>query len=591
MSADPRTERLARRIAELYASDQQFAAARPDETITAQLAQPDLRLFDLVRLVMEGYADRPALGQRATRRTPDPATGRARPELLPYFETITYRQAWDRAGALADAMASSGVGAGHRVCVLGFSSIDYATIELALVRLGAVAVPLQTSAPVSVLQPIVAETEPTVIAASVDDLPTAVRLVTGHSPALLLVFDHDPEIDDHREALASARSLMAEAGSRVAVTTVSDLVERGNAHQAAAAVVSDDDPLSLLIYTSGTTGTPKGAMYSERLVMNLWRGAIMAALAHDVPPPTITLNFLPMSHGAGRGALFGTLGSGGTAYFAASRDLSSLLEDLALVRPTQLSFVPRIWEMLFQEFQSTVQRRAGEGVDRTTLEAAVMAEHRQSIVGGRYTAAMSGSAPISAELKTFAEAYLDLHLADGYGATETGVVTVDGHVRRPPVLAYKLADIPELGYFRTDRPHPRGELLIKSSAMFAGYYRQPDATATMYDDDGFYRTGDVVAEAGPDRLVYVDRRYNVLKLSQGEFVTVAKLETVFADGPVVENIYVRQQRALLPSRRRGADRKCARQHRGGFGGPQVARPQLLAACREDGRSAVLRDPT
>ncbi len=60
----------------------------------------------------------------------------------------------------------------------------------------------------------------------------------------------------------------------------------------------------------------------------------------------------------------------------------------------------------------------------------------------------------------------------------------------------------------------------------------------MFDADGFYRTGDIVAEVGPDQLVYLDRRNNVLKLSQGEFVTVSKLEAVFGGSPLVRQIYV-----------------------------------------------------
>ena len=60
----------------------------------------------------------------------------------------------------------------------------------------------------------------------------------------------------------------------------------------------------------------------------------------------------------------------------------------------------------------------------------------------------------------------------------------------------------------------------------------------MFDADGYYRTGDIVAEVGPDHLTYLDRRNNVLKLSQGEFVTVAKLETVFGDSPLVRQIFV-----------------------------------------------------
>ena len=83
MSTDPREERLARRIADLYATDPQFADARPIEAVSAAVERPGLRLQQIVRTVMEGYAERPALGQRAVRFVTDPASSRTSLELLP----------------------------------------------------------------------------------------------------------------------------------------------------------------------------------------------------------------------------------------------------------------------------------------------------------------------------------------------------------------------------------------------------------------------------------------------------------------------------------------------------------------------------
>jgi fatty acid CoA ligase FadD9 len=187
--------------------------------------------------------------------------------------------------------------------------------------------------------------------------------------------------------------------------------------------------------------------------------------------------------------------------------------------------------MIYAEVQSELDRGTAD-------ESAVLADLRQRLLGGRYVMAMTGSAPMSPEMRSFVETFLDMHLVDGYGSTEAGALFVDGHVKRPPVIDYKLTDVPDLGYFHTDRPHPRGELLVKSETMFPGYYKRPEVTAEMFDEDGYYRTGDVVAEVGPDQLVYLDRRNNVLKLSQGEFVTVSKLEAVFGDSPLVRQIYV-----------------------------------------------------
>ena len=117
-------------------------------------------------------------------------------------------------------------------------------------------------------------------------------------------------------------------------------------------------------------------------------------------------------------------------------------------------------------------------------------------------------------------------------------ITFDGEVRRPPVVDYKLVDVPDLGYYGTDQPHPRGELLVKTDNLFPGYYQRPEITADVFDADGYYRTGDVFAEGAPNRLVYVDRRNTVLKLAQGEFVTLAKLEAAFGNSPLLQQIYV-----------------------------------------------------
>jgi fatty acid CoA ligase FadD9 len=535
-------ERLARRVDDLTANDPQFAAARPDPAVAAALAQPGLRLPQIIQTALQGYAARPALGQRVVEFVKDPETGRTSLELFPRYETITYRELGDRVGALARALTHDCVHVGDRVCVLGFNSVDYTTIDMALGVIGAVSVPLQTSAAIAQLRPIVTETEPSVIASSVNQLRDAVELIlSGQAPVKLLkllVFDYHPEVDDQREAVEAARARLAD-DTVVTVEALADVLERGRALPATPIAAPDEkDPLAVLIYTSGSTGAPKGAMYPQSNVGKMWRRSDRSWFGPSAA--SITLNFMPMSHVMGRGILYGTLGNGGTAYFAARSDLSTLLRDLELVRPTELNFVPRIWETLFGEFQRQVDRLSDptDPAQRRAVEAEVLEEQRKYLLGGRYIFAMTGSAPTSPELKEWVESLLEMHLLDGYGSTEAGMVLFDGEVQRPPVIDYKLVDVPDLGYFSTDRPYPRGELLLKTENMFPGYYKRPEVTAGVFDADGYYRTGDVVAEVGPGRLVYVDRRNNVLKLAQGEFVTVAKLEAVFGNSPLVRQIYI-----------------------------------------------------
>ena len=537
-------ERRDRRAEELAANDPQFAAAQPDAAVSAAIQNAGLRLPHVVEAVLEGYSDRPALAQRAVELVKDPQTGRTSAKLLPWFDTVSYGELAARVNELSRALingADGAVAVGDRVCVLGFTSVDYTSIDIALGRIGAVSVPLQTSAAITQLLPIVTETEPAVVAASVDHLSDAVDLIlaaaeAGHTPARLVIFDYRSEVDDHREALQTARQRLAHTA--LTVETLNEVRDHGASLPDVPAFEPDesDDPLALLIYTSGSTGAPKGAMYPQSNVAKMWDRSTKNWFGPTAA--SITVNFMPMSHVMGRGILYGTLGNGGTAYFAAKSDLSTLLEDLRLVRPTELNFVPRIWEMLYGEYQSEVDRRTAEGADRQFAESQVLDEQRQELLGGRFIFAMTGSAPTSPELRTWVESLLEMHLLDGYGSTEAGMVLFDGEIQRPPVVDYRLVDVPDLGYFATDRPYPRGELLLKTGNMFPGYYKRAETTANVFDADEYYRTGDVFAEVGPDRLVYVDRRNNVLKLAQGEFVTLAKLEAVFGNSPLVRQIYV-----------------------------------------------------
>src|ERR1700722_6676276 len=278
MSTTTREERLDRRVEKLPANDPQFAAAKPDPAVAEALEQPGLRLPQIVQTVLEGYADRPALGQRAVEFVKDPKTGRTSLEALSHFDTITYRELDQRVDALGRALTSDSVQAGDRVAVLGFTSVDFTTIDVALYRIGAVAVPLQTSAAITQLQPIVTETKPSVIAASVNQLPDAVELIlSGHVPAKLVVFDYYPEVDDQREAVETARARLAD--TPVIVETLAEVLDRGKAVSSGPVrpvAAPDDfadsgDPLALLVYTSGSTGAPKGAMYPQSDVGKLWR--------------------------------------------------------------------------------------------------------------------------------------------------------------------------------------------------------------------------------------------------------------------------------------------------------------------------------
>ncbi|TGD71826.1 NAD-dependent epimerase/dehydratase family protein [Mangrovimicrobium sediminis] len=585
--ADAEREKQAQRFLQLHAEDAQFRDAMALEAVNEAKRQPGLRLAEVVKIVMEGYAERPALGQRAREIVTDPASGRSTIRLLPRFETVSYAQLWRRACTLAaewHSDADAPLRAGDFLAILGFASVDYATNILAGIHLGATLVPLQTSAPASNHAAILAETETHTLACGIDYLDKAVEAVlAGHAPKRLVVFDVEPRDDAQRERLDVARAQLQAADCPIRVDTLETLVERGATLPAAPLYVppEEEDPLAWLFYTSGTTGTPKGAMFPQSLVINTW--------LLEMPLPAITLSFMPMSHLVGNGFMLMSLGCGGTSFCSPKSDLSTLFEDLSLVRPTMVSLVPRVCEMLYQHFLREVDRRVAAGEDAAAVEDAVKREMREQLLGGRLFSAGTGSAALAPEIYAFMKSMLDMHMPIGYASTEIGggTVLVDGKIQRPLVIDYKLEDVPELGYFTTDKPYPRGELLVKTSQFMGGYFKRPELTAERLDAEGFYRTGDVMAELGPDHLQFVDRSNNVIKLSQGEFVAVARLEALYSQSPLVHQIYIygTSERAFLLAVVVPAVELLGRYSRGGADAEQVKaeiRQSLQAIAEHNG---------
>ncbi|MGW4285309.1 AMP-binding protein, partial [Nocardia sp. NPDC004750] len=212
MAPETRGERLMRRITRLYAEYDDIRNATPRADVAEKIRDPGAGLAQIVETVMVGYADRPAVAERATELRTD-ETGRTTATLLPRFDTITYGELWERVRAVAAAWhgdADTPLRAGDFVGILGFTSSDYTTLDLACIHLGLVAVPMQSSAPVAQLTAIVAETEPRVLAATPELLDAAVTCALSESgPQRLVVFDYHPEDDDQRAAFDAARARLA----------------------------------------------------------------------------------------------------------------------------------------------------------------------------------------------------------------------------------------------------------------------------------------------------------------------------------------------------------------------------------------------
>jgi len=520
----------------LMAEDAQFRGAAPDPVISKAICEPGLTLAQIFATAMEGYADRLCLGERVTRLSRDIVSGRTVRVRAERFDVLPYREVWRRVRALASFWYGSGgrsLRSNDMLVTLGFGSIDYVTVLLAGTHNGAVLVPIQAGGAMAQLRNILDEIKPRWLAASCEHLESAVDLILGgHRPQGLLVFDYHHAVDDERERLAGARKRLAEAGLADLITTMGEALAHGEGMPPAPlfAEPGSDRRLCTIYYTSGSTGLPKGAMIPEV--------AIKRPIRAPMPFSGIIVHYMPMNHSFGPTTLYRALASGGTIYLTKS-DLSELMDDIRLSRPTTMQLIPRLCEIFYSQFQLEFIRRSPAAPNKETLRDQMLQEWRRDRLGARILRVSFASAPLTPTLKSFIVELMGVPLDEAFGSTEVSGVLFNSRVTRPPVIDYKLADVPALGYYTTDKPHPRGELLVRTETIMLGYYNQPTLTAEGFDEQGYYRTGDIMEELGPDHLIYIDRRNNVLKLAQAEFVAVQRLEGLFSSGsPFIAQTFI-----------------------------------------------------
>ncbi|MFE5475622.1 AMP-binding protein [Nocardia sp. NPDC056541] len=493
--------------------------------MSAAAGDPSSSAAQMIEVYLRGYADRPALGHRRSDS----------------FDVITYRQFHSLINCLRARWSAPDGGeltAGDFVATLGFTSADYAVVDLACTLSGLVTVPLHNTFDAHQIVPILRETAPRLLAVSVESLPVAIAALAEDSAVeRVVVFDYVPDDDKHRSLLGRARTRLSAVRPELTLTSLPDEIAAGKKHAPPPVYVpEDEDTLATIIYTSGSTGTPKGAMFPTSWIKHYWQRSVGRP---DPTVPALHLQNLPLSFLGGRQWLASTLSNGGTGYFTAGSDNSTFLEDLTLVRPTELVMVPKLCGEIFRLFQSEESRLLELGIDQAAATAAAMQTIRVDVLGGRVVTACCGGAPLSTTIRDFVQSCLGIQVVDGYGSTEAGTtVTENGWILQPPVVDYKLVDVPESGYTNADRPHPRGELYIKSICAFSGYYKRPEDTADVFDADGFYKTGDIMAEVAPGRLSYIDRASNILKLAAVGFVSVSKLEAMYSGTPELRQIYI-----------------------------------------------------
>lgn len=308
-------------------------------------------------------------------------------------------------------------------------------------------------------------------------------------------------------------------------------------------------------YTSGTTGPPKGVVLTHRNAVAATAGGLISS--SQISGDYTMCSYLPLAHIYGRllEHIFAYCG-GRVGYFHGN--ILELVDDLKLLRPTSFGSVPR----LFNRFGGVIKagtleapgfkgslsrhvvntklanlKRKDNPTNRHLLYDRIWGRKVAAALGlDRTQHIISGSAPLDPALQDFLTVATSARVMQGYGMTETyavGLTQQDGDFSTGNCGSVStctemcLLSVPDMEYTVEDQPFPRGELLVRGANIFQEYYKNPEETKKNFTDDGWFKTGDIASIDELGRFKIIDRRKNVLKLAQGEYVSPERIEGVY----------------------------------------------------------------
>lgn len=243
-----------------------------------------------------------------------------------------------------------------------------------------------------------------------------------------------------------------------------------------------------------------------------------------------------------------------------------LVEDMQVLKPTLFPSVPRLFNRIYSKimaatlnagglrsflFQRAVAAKLDNLVNKKQLTHSLwdrlLFSKVSNVLGGKVRMMITASAPIASDVLQFLRVCFSCDILEAYGATEScgfGSVTFPGdysagHIGIPSSYCeLKLVDVPEMGYRASDKPEPRGEVCIRGPFIFKGYFKAPDKTAEALDSEGWLHTGDIGKWTTAGRLCLIDRKKNIFKLAQGEYIAPEKLENVYANSKFVLQSFI-----------------------------------------------------
>ncbi|WJX21015.1 Long chain acyl-CoA synthetase 6, peroxisomal [Trifolium repens] len=321
------------------------------------------------------------------------------------------------------------------------------------------------------------------------------------------------------------------------------------------------EDVATICYTSGTTGTPKGAVLTHE---NFISNVAGATIDEKFNPSDVYISYLPLAH------IYERTNQVMTVYFGIAvgfyqGDNLKLMDDLAALRPTVFCSVPRLYNRIYAGIINAVKTSGGlkeklfnvaynakrqallHGKNPSPMWDRLVFNKIKEKLGGRVRLMVSGASPLSPDVMEFLKICFGGRVTEGYGMTESSCVisciddgdVLSGHVGSPnPACEIKLVDVPEMNYTSDDQPNPRGEICVRGPIIFQGYYNDEAQTREVIDEEGWLHTGDIGTWIAGGRLKIIDRKKNIFKLAQGEYIAPEKIENVYVKCNFVAQCFI-----------------------------------------------------
>lgn len=401
---------------------------------------------------------------------------------------------------------------------------------------------------------IINHAELSCVVTSLPHIPTLLKLKPS-LPNLKMIVSLDP-LDAGEQDGHSKRALLESiaAGQDVTIYSIDQVEALGEASKRGYNPPSSSDIVTIN-YTSGTTGPPKGVVLTHE---NAVAATSAALITIGQARGDTACSYLPLAHIYARLAEHTAFWGGArVGYFHGN--IVELVDDLKLLKPTGFMSVPRLYSRFGAAVRAaTVQQPGFKGAlsrhivatknanlknpdpskatNRHILYDRIWAKKVASALGlERAKYMVSGSAPLDPTLHNFLRVATGTDVLQGYGLTESyacGTAQSANDLSSgncgplAPCVEACLMSLPDMEYSVDDKPFPRGELLMRGNNMFREYFKNPEETSKAMTEDGWFRTGDVCTIDEMGRFIIIDRRKNVLKLAQGEYISPERLEGV-----------------------------------------------------------------